>query len=109
MPTQIVSYSIDNDLVVSFEVAPVPGFVPASTGETAGRVRQAIGPAVEAAREVLDRAKELCPDKVDVKFGIKVTGTTNWIVAKAATEGNFEVTLSWTSQVAGPAAQGEAE
>jgi hypothetical protein len=25
-----------------------------------------------------------------------VTGTANWLVAKAATEGNFEVTLSWS-------------
>ena len=36
-----------------------------------------------------------CPDSVEVKFGIKVTGTADWLVAKAATEGNFEVTLKW--------------
>ena len=95
MPAQIVTYAADDDLVVSFEVAPVPGFAPASAGQIAGRVREAIGPAVEAARVVLDRTKELCPDQVDVKFGVKVTGTANWVVAKAATEGNFEVTLSW--------------
>ena len=31
----------------------------------------------------------------DAKVGIKVTGTANWVVARAATEGNFEVTLTW--------------
>jgi len=47
------------------------------------------------ATAVLDRVRELSPDGVQVKFGVKVTGTMNWLVAKAATEGNFEVTLGW--------------
>ncbi|GAB3934514.1 hypothetical protein GCM10027614_07660 [Micromonospora vulcania] len=47
---------------------------------------------------MLDRVRELAPDGVEVKFGVKVTGTANWLVAKAATEGNFEVTLSWSPQ-----------
>jgi len=50
-------------------------------------------PAVEAARDVLDRAKEHCSCEVEVKFGIKVSGTMNWLVAKAATEANSEITL----------------
>jgi hypothetical protein len=54
-------------------------------------------PAIEAARVVLAKIKEVRPDEVQVKFGIKVSGTTSWLVAKAATEGNFEVTLTWKS------------
>ena len=95
MPSHIVTYATSNDTLVTFEVDPIEGFVPAGTDEVVGRVRQAIQPAVLAAHEVLDRVKSLRPDGVEVKFAIKVTGTMNWAVAKTATEGNFEVTLSW--------------
>jgi hypothetical protein len=95
MASQVVTYRVDDDVTAQFEIEPVEGFEPAGVGELAGRVRAAIGPAVEAARAVLDQARRLGPDGVEVKFGVKVTGKANWIVAKAATEGNFEVTLSW--------------
>lgn len=95
MASQVVTYSVD-DVAVSFEIQPVDGFVAAtSADEVVGRVQTAMAPAVAAARAVLDQVAEMAPDKVEVKFGVKVTGTMNWLVAKAATEGNFEVTLSW--------------
>jgi len=95
MTSQVVTYAVD-DVAVSFEIEPVDGFVPAtSADEVIGRVRVAMEPAVAAARAVLDQVKEMAPDRVEVKFGVKVTGTMNWLVAKAATEGNFEVTLGW--------------
>lgn len=53
-------------------------------------------PAIEAAKAVLDKAKEARPDGIELKFGVKVSGTANWLVARAATEGNFEITLSWS-------------
>ena len=93
----IGTYITDGDGVVAIELDPVDGFALAGPDQTPGRVREAIGPAIEAARTVLDRAKELAPDQIQVKFGVKVTGTANWLIAKAATEGNFEVTLSWQS------------
>jgi hypothetical protein len=93
--SQVVTYQVDDGVTVGFEIEPVEGFVPCGVEEVAGRVREAIEPAVAAARAVLGQVRELSPDGVDVKFGVKVTGTTNWLVAKAATEGNFEVTLSW--------------
>lgn len=36
---------------------------------------------------VLEKVKEAAPEEIKVKFGIKVSGTANWLVAKAATEG----------------------
>jgi hypothetical protein len=93
---QVVRYAVGDGVVVGFEIEPVEGFVPAGADEVAGRVRSAVEPAVAAARAVLGRVRELSPDGVEVKFGVKVTGTANWLVAKAATEGNFEVTLSWS-------------
>ena len=93
--SQVVRYAVDDGAVVLFEVEPVDGFAPAASERVVGRVREAIGPAVEAAREMLERVKVLGPGEVEVKFGIKVSGTMNWMVAKAATEGSFEVTLKW--------------
>jgi hypothetical protein len=96
MSSQVVTYAVDAETAVSFEIDPVPGFVPAaSPGEVIGRIRVALGPTVQAAREVLEQVREVGPDRVEVKFGVKVTGTMNWLVAKAASEGSFEVTLSW--------------
>ncbi|HZN20350.1 MAG TPA: CU044_2847 family protein [Micromonosporaceae bacterium] len=98
---QVVTYEVDDDTTVRFEVEPVEGFVPAGLDEIAGRVQEAVAPAVAAARAVLGQVRALSPDGVEVKFGVKVTGTANWFVAKAATEGNFEVTLSWQPDRAG--------
>jgi hypothetical protein len=97
-PTQVVTYGVDDNVTVSVEIEPVEGFAPAGVDEIAGQVRAAVQPAVAAARAVLEQAKDLAPSGVQVKFGVKVTGTANWLVAKAATEGNFEVTLSWSPQ-----------
>ena len=58
-------------------------------------MRDAVQPAVDAARDVLYRLKELHPDEVEVRFAIKVSETANWLVARAASEGNFEVALRW--------------
>ena len=95
MSTQIVSYQLDDSTTVQFEVEPPPGFRPAGAQEMAGRVREAVGPAVEAAKAVLDKVKEAGPDQVELRFGIKVSGGANWLVARSAGEANFEISLSW--------------
>jgi hypothetical protein len=91
----VARYLVDDETSVEVEISAVDGFVPAGVDEVAGYVRNAIEPAVAAARVVLDRVADLAPRGVEVKFGVKVTGTANWVVAKAATEGNFEITLKW--------------
>lgn len=99
---EVVRYSLDDGSVVLFEAELPAEFAQASTDRVIGRVQAAVGPAVRAAREVLDRVKTVAPHEVEVKFGIKVSGKADWLVAKAATEGNFEVTLRWQPG-AGPA------
>lgn len=97
--SHLVMYQVDDGTQVVFEIEPIEGYTPAGgAGDVIGAVRTAVEPAVNAAKEVLDRVRQLSPAGVEVKFGIKVTGKANWIVAKAATEGNFEVTLSWQPQ-----------
>ena len=95
MPSQVVTYRLDESTLVSFEIEPPEGFHPAGAGEIAGRVGDAVAPVVEAAKAVLDKVKETRPEQVEVKFGVKVSGGANWLIARAATEGNFEITLSW--------------
>jgi hypothetical protein len=92
---EIVRYDVGGPAAAEFEIDPVDGFAPAGPAAALARVRDAAAPAIGAARELLELARELSPDGVEVKFGVKVTGTANWLVARAATEGNFEVTLTW--------------
>jgi hypothetical protein len=111
MASQVVKYQLDDSMVVGFEFEPGPGFHQAGSKEFVGQVRKAVEPAVEAAKAVLEKVKEIKPDGVEVKFGVKVTGEANWVVAKAATEGNFEITLTWEassveSAPSAPAKQG---
>jgi len=94
--SQVVTYRVDDTTTVSFEIDPPEGFRPAGPEEILGRVREAVGPAVEAAKAVLEKAKEARPDEVVLKFGIKVSGGASWLVAKAAGEANFEITLTWS-------------
>jgi hypothetical protein len=93
--SQVVSYRLDDGTTVKLEIDPAQGFQPAGPGEVLGRVQEAITPAVEAAKAVLEKVKETRPDGVEVKFGVKASGEASWLVAKAAGEGNFEVTLTW--------------
>ncbi|MBO0868702.1 MAG: hypothetical protein J2P15_09080 [Micromonosporaceae bacterium] len=103
---EIVRYRVDDETVAQFEIDPLPGFHPAGAADILGKVKESAGDAVEAARVILERVKEIAPGSVQVKFGIKVSGTTHWIVAKTALEGNFEVTLTWPSRPADPGAAG---
>lgn len=99
MSSQVVTYRVDDATTVKFEIEPSEGFRPAGPEEVLGRVREAVGPAVEAAKAVLEKVKEARPDGVELKFGIKVSGGASWLVAKAAGEGNFEITLTWSRAV----------
>lgn len=94
--SKVVRYAAGEDgAEVQFEIDPPEGFRQVGAGEVAGAVRAAMRPVVAAAQDVLDDLKALRPDGVEVKFGVKVSGSANWLVAKSAGEGSFEVTLSW--------------
>jgi hypothetical protein len=79
--SQVVSYALDADTVVQFEVEPTSEWRQVRADQVAGHVDEATRPAVEA-----------------VTFGIKVSGTANWLIAKAASEANFGVKLVWRPQ-----------
>ncbi|GAA2464341.1 CU044_2847 family protein [Winogradskya humida] len=95
MSSEIVRYRVDAETVAQIEIDPVNGYRPAGVADIAGSVRESAGPAVAAAKVLLEQVRDIAPDAVEVKFGIKVTGAANWVIAKAATEANFEVTMIW--------------
>ncbi|MDX2917057.1 MULTISPECIES: CU044_2847 family protein [Streptomyces] len=95
MSSQVVTYALDEQTTVGFEIETDDNFHPVGAETAIARVREAVQPAVQAARTVLDQVAAMKPDEVQLKFGIKVNGTANWLIAKAATEANFEVTLTW--------------
>jgi hypothetical protein len=99
--SQIVRYSVDGSTQAAFVVDPDEWGdqwrnAGARPGDVVGSVKDAVGPAVEAAGVVLDKIKDLKPGAVEVKFGIAVSGGANWGIAKATAEGTFEVTLTWS-------------
>ncbi|MFI6443258.1 CU044_2847 family protein [Kitasatospora sp. NPDC050543] len=95
MSSHIVSYALDEQTTVGFEIETGDDFHPVGAETAIARVREAVQPAVQAARTVLDQVAAIKPGEIQLKFGIKVNGTANWLIAKAATEANFEVTLTW--------------
>jgi hypothetical protein len=105
MAIQSVPYMLDDGTTVYFEVDTGSGFAPASAADRVVQMRSAVEPAIKAAKLVLDKARAAAPDSVRVTFGIKVNGTANWMIARAATEASFEVALEWHST--GPVPRGD--
>ena len=79
MSSEVVRYRVDEETVAQFEIEPVEGFRPAGAGDIAGAIKEAAGPALAAAQELLRQVEGMGPDSVQVKFGIKVTGTAKYI------------------------------
>lgn len=90
-----VSYELGDGTKVRFDTDPVAGWRQVGAEEVIGRIDDAVAPLVAGASVVLGKLKTIQPDGIELKFGVKVSGTANWVVAKAATEANFEVTLTW--------------
>lgn len=53
MAASVVSYELDDDTVVRFKIEPSADFRPAGPEEIAGRIREAVEPAVQAAQIVM--------------------------------------------------------
>lgn len=98
---QLVTMPLEDGGVILIEAADGDGAIPVS-GKTkvvqaSETVQKAMGNIRSAAEAVLGelRAMEQPPSKVNVQFGIKVTGEANLAVAKSVGEANFNVTIEW--------------
>lgn len=108
MTSHVVSYALDADTVVQFEIESTEDWQQVSVDQVVSRVDEAARPAVEAAQRILAQIAALRPAEVEVSFGIKVNGTANWLVAKAASEANFGVKLTWRPSAGGSEGEGGA-
>src|SRR5580704_10432189 len=94
-PTKIVTYTLDDSTKVRFEIDPPAGFQDAGADKVIGKVQDALTPAIDTAKLILDKVKEAKPGEITVTFGLKVSGKLDWFIARAGTEGNFQITLTW--------------
>jgi hypothetical protein len=55
-----------------------------------------------AAEGILHQLRSLAqpPDEVEVEFGVKMSAETGAIIAKASTEANFKINLTWKKDLA---------
>lgn len=95
MPPKVVTYALDDSTKVRFEIDPPAGFQDAGADKVIGKVHDAVAPAVDTAKLILDKIKEAKPGEVTVTFGLKVSGNLDWFIARAGAEGNFQITLTW--------------
>jgi len=95
MPPTVVTYALDDSTTVRFEIDPPAGFQDAGADKVIGTVQDALAPAIDTAKVVLDKLKDAKPGEVSVSFGLKVSGKLDWFIARAGTEGNFQITLTW--------------
>ena len=104
MPTQLISYVLDDGSEILVEVA-VPGgtgMVPATRGgEEVVKTERSFSKALDslrpAAQTVLAKLRALSdpPDEIKVEFGIKLGGKAGAILASSSVEANYKVTLTW--------------
>lgn len=88
-----VIVEMDDDQLVGFVPAAVePGALAATATSS---FESAIDRLTPAMRAISDRMKQLAPEEVTIAVGIKLTAEAGVIVAKAAGEANFTVTLKW--------------
>ena len=76
MTPPIAGYAVNENTVVQFETAI--GTQPGARGW----IRDAAAPALDGAAVLLELARGTSADKVEIKFGLKVTGEASWIVAQ---------------------------
>ncbi|MFF4249513.1 CU044_2847 family protein [Streptomyces sp. NPDC001822] len=74
-----------------------PGGLARSSAETLQEALDHVRPALDT---VANTVRELAhrPDTVSVEFGIKLAAEAGVVVAKAASEANFTVTLEWSGR-----------
>jgi hypothetical protein len=71
-----------------------PGEIAEKAGQT---FEAAIDKVKPAAAAIIDKIRSLhdAPDEVEVQFGLKLNATAGAVVASAAMEANYSVTLKW--------------
>ncbi len=102
--SDVVELPLGNGDVVYVEVdgdiTGEPGRVgrtPRVLSEASETLQEALRRTRSAIETTLGQMRELAepPDKVTIKFGVKVTASAGVVIAKAASEANFELAVEW--------------
>jgi hypothetical protein len=67
--------------------------------EAGHRLTEALGSVRDAARESMKVLQTLSPGRIELEFGVKLTGEAGALIAKTAAEGHFTVRLSWAPDI----------
>lgn len=89
------------DNIILIEIEEKMGHGPASA--TGKKIKASFDDAKNVikgfATEFIDMAskieKQVRPNSISVKFGLKVDGDASWLVGRIGSEVNFEITLTW--------------
>lgn len=93
---ETITVEMDDDQLAGFTPASVqPGAIAATATES---FETAIDRLVPAMRAISERLQLLAPDQITLAVGVKVTAEAGVIVARAAGEANFTVTLKWSGE-----------
>jgi phage-related protein len=102
--TKIVTVPLERGGSVDIEISdnseafiePV-GRASDAAAATIRTLRQALSEITPAVEEVVEQLRDTAskPDRIAVQFGVKITGETTAILAKAAAEANFTITAEW--------------
>ena len=93
-----VTYTTNRGDNVRLEIEPSgDGFMPVSGERPLGGLTDLFRPVFSAVEALVWEAREVHPDEVTVRFGIKLTGGGQAIVSKNVNDSNFEISLSWSA------------
>jgi hypothetical protein len=90
--------SVDIEITDNSEGAIEPvGRATDAAAATIRTLRQALSEITPAIEEVVEQLRDTAskPDRIAVQYGVKITGETTAILAKAAAEANFTITVEW--------------
>lgn len=79
---------------VSIGVDPETGMI--DLGKALTGVRRAAAQVLDAVRSI-----SVPPDNCEIQFGVKLSGSLGAIIAKASTEANFTIKLTWKAKDSG--------
>jgi hypothetical protein len=89
-----ITVEMDDDQLAGFTPASVqPGAIVATASESFETAIDRLLPAMQA---ISQRVQTLAPDEISLAVGVKVTAEAGVIVARAAGEANFTLTLKWS-------------
>lgn len=71
------------------------GRVSETIHELPTRLRTALGPITQTAREVLVELRKAGPDEVEVEFGVDLAAEAGAVITKTAASCHLKVTLRW--------------